>query len=318
MGGLPGELVSNKFNLSIVLVNYNTGKQLKDCLESINSSPCHFLDKIVVIDNASTDGSLKFLKKNNDVKVIKNKENLGFGRACNQGAACVDSDYILFLNPDTIITADSISAIVCRLYYGKEDNIAVCGLKQIDQENNVSRHCCEFPSMVDFLWRSIGLTSIFPRLGHVLTEWDHLESREVDHVIGSCYAIRRDVFEELKGFDERFFLYYEDLDLSKRVMLSGWKIFYDAEHQLTHFCGGSSKSVPVQRLFRSLQSKLIYVDKHHGIHQFKLLLFFNLFIEFPLRIILNICNLKLTNFNNTFSSFLLLIKWSKEFCASKK
>ena len=304
-----GKIVSNQPKISIVIVNYNTGKQLENCLESIHRSPCHVLDKVVVIDNDSKDGSADFLKQQDKIILISNQENLGFGKACNQGAALISADYVLFLNPDTIISSDAMLALVGRLSAADNKKIAVCGLKQVDQNNNVSRHCCDFPNLTNFLSRSVGITSIFPRLGHVLGNWDHLNSREVNHVIGSCYAIRRDVFEGLNGFDERFFLYYEDLDLSKRVAMAGWSIHYHADHHLQHFCGGSSKKVPVVRLFRSLQSKIIYADKHLGATQAYLLLTVNVLFELPIRCLLCILSLSPSNLKSTIFAFTLLLNW---------
>lgn len=295
--------------LSIVIVNYNTGKLLENCLESIYRTPCDVIDNVVVVDNDSKDRSADFLRQQNKITLISNQENLGFGHACNQGAALINADYILFLNPDTIISSEAMSAIVGRLSAADNKKIAVCGLKQVDQDNNVSRHCCDFPTLTNFLSRSVGITSIFPSLGHVLSNWDHLNSREVNHVIGSCYAIRRDVFEDMNGFDERFFLYYEDLDLSKRVVTAGWSIYYHSDHILQHCCGGSSKKVPVVRLFRSLQSKLLYADKHLGSTQAYLLLTVNVLFELPIRCLLSILSLSPSNLKSTVFAFTLLLNW---------
>ena len=296
-------------SISIVIVNFNTGSRLQECISGLVKVESHHIEKIVIVDNDSKDGSEKISTNNNKILMIKNKSNIGFASACNQAALGLKSDIILFLNPDTVMRPIDVEMIDKFFSSSGAKNIGVYGVQQLGESSEISRHCCRFPTVLHFIFLSLGCTKIFPKLGHVMSYWDHKSSRKVDHVIGSCYAIRTSLFHNLNGFDERFFLYYEDLDLSKRVVEKGWDIFYDSSVSIAHFCGASSKNVPVQRTFRSLQSKLLYVQKHQGQSHFYFLLFVNLVLELPLRSIFFAFTLKFRSLFNNFHAFLLLIFW---------
>src|SRR5660398_194498 len=109
--------------------------------------------------------------------------------------------------------------------------------------------CARFPCVSGFLAHAVGLDRSFPRLGHFMAEWDHLANRQVDHVIGAFFLVRRGLFEQLQGFDERFFVYFEDVDFSCRAKQSGWKSYYLADTQAFHAGGGTSNQVKAQRSF---------------------------------------------------------------------
>jgi N-acetylglucosaminyl-diphospho-decaprenol L-rhamnosyltransferase len=252
--------------LTIVIVNYNTGEQLSECVASIADTVPSDLDvRVVIVDNASTDGSLRRLRRvPRALEVVQSPVNLGFAAACNLGARACSSDYLLFLNPDTRILPGSLTAPLSFLEDPGNAGVGIVGIKLFGTSGEVNRTCTRFPTPAGFLKKTVGLDRLWPRRfrTHEMTEWDHAESGLVDHVVGAFYVVRRSVFEELKGFDERFFMYLEDVDFSLRARRHGWRTYYLAEAQAFHKEGGSSQSVKARRLAYSLTSRLRYSVKH--------------------------------------------------------
>jgi N-acetylglucosaminyl-diphospho-decaprenol L-rhamnosyltransferase len=252
--------------IDIVIVNWNAGEQLSDCLKSLVQARLSTnLGKVVVVDNASTDTSLNILESIDlPIELIRNKENLGFGAACNQGARSCRSKYLLFLNPDTRVSESSLKVPLAFLEAEDGANVGACGIQLIDGDGTVSRSCARFPTAVTFCAAAVGLSHIRPRwFANIhLSEWAHDETRSVDHIIGAFYFMRRAIFQEIGGFDERFFVYLEDLDLSKRVIGKGHKVVYLATAQAFHQGGGTSSQVKSQRLFYSRRSRVQYAFKH--------------------------------------------------------
>jgi N-acetylglucosaminyl-diphospho-decaprenol L-rhamnosyltransferase len=253
-------------DLDIVIVNWNSGIQLRKCLESIDGSRrgSYQLSRVVVVDNASLDGSAEgFGNLGFQLAVIRNETNRGFAAACNQGARGSNADYLLFLNPDTCLFEDSLDKPIAFMEHPTNRMIGIVGIQLVD-EGGIQRSCTRFPEPRHFLSQMLGLDRLFPRQfpSHFMATWNHRESRRVDHVIGAFYLIRRELFEKLRGFDERFFVYLEDLDLSYRAYQAGWHSFYLAEVKAYHKGGGTSEQIKSVRLFYSLRSRILYGFKH--------------------------------------------------------
>lgn len=251
-----------KPSICVVIVNWNAGRQLLECINSINHhGRCH-VSEIIVVDNGSADGSEAFAERLQNVKLIKAGENLGFGKACNLGAQEATSEYLLFLNPDAALYADTLSKVLTYMQDPANAKVGICGVQLLDETCHVSRSCARFPSPLGLVAHALGADRIFPRIGHFMAEWDHAQTRQVDHVIGAFFLVRRDLFEALGGFDERFFVYLEDLDFSYRAHQAGWHSVYLADVQAFHAGGGTSNQVKARRLFYSLRSRLLYSFKH--------------------------------------------------------
>lgn len=255
-------------DVSIVIVNWNSGAQLRECLASIASSAHqlpsgHHLARVVVVDNASSDGSADDLALTGvDLRVLHNCVNRGFGAACNAGAADIDSELILFLNPDTRLFDDSLSTPTAFMARPGNADIGIVGIQLIDDSGKVARSCTRFPGPFAFLAQAVGLDRLLPNTAHFMREWDHAQTREVDHVIGAFYLVRRSLFAALGGFDESFFVYLEDLDLSLRAHRAGSRIVFLAAARAYHKGGGTSAQVLGRRLFYSLRSRQQYGRKH--------------------------------------------------------
>ena len=253
--------------LDIIIVNWNAGQQLHDCLESIVTArrDGFTLGRVVVIDNASSDGSLEGLDSLClPLKIIRNPVNRGFGAACNQGAAACDSRYLLFLNPDTELFDNSLVVPMAFMEDEANQEIGICGIQLVDKKGGVARTCARFPSLSRFAAQAMGFNKIqaLKWTGVHMDEWDHLSDKSVDHVIGAFFFMRRGVFEVVNGFDERFFVYLEDVDFSLRAKQAGWNTAYLTGAQAFHMGGGTSRQVKATRLFYSLRSRLLYGFKH--------------------------------------------------------
>jgi GT2 family glycosyltransferase len=260
-------VISGKPSLTIVIVNWNSGDQLHECLRSIVGAqqPNFALDRVVVVDNASSDGSAdSFNMHELPISIIRNSGNRGFAAACNQGALGSRSDYLLFLNPDTQLSPDSLSVPLSFLESPANGDVAIAGIQLIDAGGAVSRSCARLPSPILLLNAILGLDKLFPRIckGVHMREWNHEESRFVGHVIGAFFLTRMDVFRGLGGFDERYFVYCEDLDFSVRAQRTGWRTRYLVEARAYHRGGGTSRQVKAQRLAYSMRSRILLGYKH--------------------------------------------------------
>jgi GT2 family glycosyltransferase len=241
--------------VQIVIVNWNAGALLGQCLESVAAHGGALVDRVVVVDNGSTDGSAD-LPARPGLEVIKAGDNLGFAKACNLGARGASADYLLFLNPDAAIGPETLARAVGFMESEAARKVAVCGIRLIDEHGEVQRQVTDFPRP----------RTIFT-LKRMLADFDHLHSRPVDHVAGAFYLMRRRVFEQLGGFDESFFLYLEDGDLSVRTHGLGWSVYYLAEASAFHKGGGTSDQIKARRLFYAMRSRLVYSFKHFRRHE---------------------------------------------------
>ncbi len=276
--------------LDIIIVNWNSGNLLSKCINSIkNATDNSFgLNRVVIIDNSSNDGSLeKFENIKLPLTIIENVQNLGFAKACNQGAKESQADYLLFLNPDTSLFKNSLNEPITFMQRIENTNIGIIGVQLVDEMNNVSRTCSRFPNAFSLVYMSLGLDRLFPKIfpGHFMTDWNHKESKTVDQVMGAFFCVRRNLFEKLNGFDERFFVYFEDLDFSLRSKEYGFKSYYLASAQIYHKGGGTSEKIKAVRLFYILRSKLIFCKKHFGALSFLLIFLITILFEPVARIL---------------------------------
>ena len=253
-------------SVDVVIVNWNAGDQLRECVTSVKEREPLTVAKVIVVDNGSIDESVARLPAWNKLKIDEIGKNLGFGRACNRGAAQGNAPLILLLNPDTRLTEQAISAAAAFLLSPPRKGTAVCGIALRDDDGHVTRHCARFPSLGTFVSLILGLDKIWPGPGRTLLmeDFDHLSDRQVDHVQGAFYMIRRDVFEAMAGFDEEYFVYFEDLDLSLRVQEAGYKIQYMADIQAYHRGGGTSAQVKARARFYGIEARMLYAHKHFG------------------------------------------------------
>jgi N-acetylglucosaminyl-diphospho-decaprenol L-rhamnosyltransferase len=276
--------------LNIVIVDWNSGQLLRECLSSIRSSESkNFgLAQVVVVDNAS---DLRTVQPDEFTDLplawIRNSSNRGFAAACNQGAKFSEADYLLFLNPDVRLQPDSIRRAIDLMTDWTHRCVGICGIRHVDEGGSFSTSCARFPTLKTFFGKMTGLVRLMPRQfpPHFLTADECSQSREVDQVIGAFFMVRRLLFEDLGGFDERFFVYFEEVDFALRASRCGFTSYYLAEAVAIHHGGGCSGRIKGTRLFYSLRSRLFYAFKHYSTFESLLLLILTLTVEAGTRLL---------------------------------
>ena len=271
--------------ISIIIVNWNTGLQLSDCISSIVQYHQGLVTSVIVVDNASTDNSLVKAKGLSNLPFtldyIENIENRGFAYACNQGAALAAGEELLFLNPDTRLFANTLSIAHSFIVSPKNEDVGIVGVQLLDERNQVSRSCARFPTVLKYFAQALGVNRIrrYGELNVHMTSWAHDKTQTVDQVIGAFYLMRKCLFDELRGFDERFFMYCEDLDFSLRARKLNYRSVYLTDAQAFHAGGGASRKIKAKRLFYSLRGRLQYGVKHFSPWQILGLMSVTLLIE---------------------------------------
>lgn len=257
----------DRASVHVVIVNWNSGGQLKECLDSFAAVADDdvTLSRITVVDNASADGSSDNLETAGiPLSVIRNTENRGFAAACNRGAAGSDADFLLFLNPDTRLLPGSLERPASYLRSPGNEAVGIVGIQLIDPAGRIARNTSRIPSVWSMLGNSLGLDrlipSIFPPL--FVADWTHAETRVVDQVMGAFFFVRRGVFETLDGFDERFFVYFEDLDFAIRARKHGWTSVYLATAQAFHRGQGTTDAATERRTFYFCRGRMLFALKY--------------------------------------------------------
>jgi GT2 family glycosyltransferase len=306
--------------VDVVIVNWNAGFQLTECLMSILEHDSGSVNKIIVVDNGSTDHSADSFDNCPLTEVIFASKNLGFAAASNLGAKKASSPYVLFLNPDTCLYPGSL--VVPLSFMEKPENVGVgiCGIQLVDETRYVSRTCARFPTLGRLVAQALGLNKI-PGLHHIgmhMSDWDHRHTSEVAHVIGAFFLIRRSLFDTLGGFDERFFVYLEDIDLSFRARSLGYKSVYLSDAQAFHAGGGTSSQVKDVRLFYSLRSRLLYGFKHFPSWQAWLLTGITMAVEPLSRLLFCALGRDWSGMGNTLRGYRYLWRTLPQIIASRK
>src|SRR6187401_710761 len=257
----------NPATVHVVIVNWNSGAQLRECLQSFAAvADDDVAARVTVIDNASTDGSSEGLEASMPLAVVRNADNRGFGAACNQGAAGSEADFLLFLNPDTRLMPGSFAEPVRYLRAHENERVGIVGIQLVDADGRVARNTARAPTAWSMVGNSVGFDRLAARLfpPHFVTEWAHDQTRTVDQVMGAFFLVRRSLFEALGGFDERFFVYYEDLDFSVRARAQGWQSVYLSTAQAFHRGQGTTEGATARRTFYFCRSRILYARKHFG------------------------------------------------------
>lgn len=306
--------------LDIVVVNWNAGVQLRVCVNSVLEYGAGCVGRIIVVDNGSTDGSADNIEGLPGVEVIRAGENLGFAAACNLGAAKGNAPYILFLNPDTKVEGNSISVPLTFMERPENGYVGICGIQLVDEQGRISRTCARFPTLARMTAQALGLNKIrgLHHTGMHMNDWDHGQTAEVDQVIGAFFLIRRSLFESLGGFDERFFVYFEEVDLSFRAQSLGFKSVYLADAQAFHAGGGTSRQVKDVRLFYSLRSRLLYGFKHFPSWQAWLLTGITMAVELFSRLLYCVLRRDWSGMQNTLRGYRSLWGSAPQIVASRK
>ena len=252
--------------LSVIIVNYNVEYFLEQCLYSVRRAMQGIEGEVFVVDNDSGDGSMRMVKKKfPEVIRVENKENLGFSKANNQGIKLSKGEYVLLLNPDTVVEDDTFSSII--EFMDSKPEAGALGVKMVDGSGNFLPESKRgLPTPGTAFYKMFGFSSLFPKskrfskyhLGYL----DENEIHEVDILAGAFMLLRKTVLDEIGLLDETFFMYGEDIDLSYRVIKAGYKNYYFPNTRIIHYKGESTKKSSVNYVLVFYNAMVIFAKKH--------------------------------------------------------
>ena len=253
-------------DLSIIIVNYNVKEFLQNLLHSIDKASLNISHEIIIVDNASDDGSVELIsEKFPSVKLIANTENLGFGKANNQALEIASGKYLLLINPDTIVSEDTLDKMI--RFFEDNSEAGLAGCKILNPDGSLQLACRRsFPGPWTSFCKVTGLSTLFPKsklfARYNLTYLDEDKTYEVDAISGSFMMMRKETYDKVGGFDEEFFMYGEDLDLCYRIQQAGFKVFYSHTTQIIHYKGESTKRSRLDETKVFYDAMHLFVKKH--------------------------------------------------------
>lgn len=257
---------NTKISVSIIIVNYNVIKELVACIQSIISSNPKVSYEIIVVDNDEIKAMQRDLKKKFPQVIYLPNTNKGFGQANNVGATVAKGEYLFFLNPDTTIYPKCIDTLVS--YLKKNRDVGVVAPLLYDESNRLYPQGARELTPVYAIFTYSIIHTVFPhnpiaREYWMENEWDRKTVKDVGSIPGTAFIVRSEIFKKLGGFDENFFLYFEENDLSKRIRTSGWKIVILPQAKVFHALGASTKKAKnINKIFQ--RSRYYYLKKHFG------------------------------------------------------
>ncbi len=252
--------------LSICIVNWNTREDLRRCLAALPAgapkTPC----EVFVVDNNSSDGSAEMVAADFPaVHLIRNRENTGFACANNQAIREAHGDYLLLLNPDTLVHPGALDRLVAVMEEHPEAGIG--GAKLLNRDGTLQYSCRHFPTFATGFFRNSALGRLFPGntqvRDYLMTNFDHAALTEVDWVSGAALCIRRETLEQIGVLDEIFFMYCEDVDWCYRAHQAGWKVIYIPDAVITHIIGRGSDQAVAAMVHAHHRSMSIFYRKHY-------------------------------------------------------
>jgi hypothetical protein len=254
-------------DVSVIIVNRNTGKKLYDCLKSVFEQSNNCTIEVIVVDNASSDNSQLMVKSEFPlVHLIENKQNIGFARANNIGIKNSTGRYLALINSDVVVFKDCIEKLILRM--DENADVGIAGPKILNTDNSLQPSCRRFPSLWNNFCQAVGLDIVFPRSsffgGWSMKYWAHDSTKSIDALSGCFWMVRRTALDDVGLLDERFFMYGEDLDWCRRFHDAGWDVCFYPDAQAVHYGGASSAMAPIRFYLEMQKADLQYWEKHHG------------------------------------------------------
>ena len=251
--------------VSILIVTYQSEDEILDCIKSIYQNVNKIIFEIIIIDNASTDNTIRTIKDNfPEITIIENEQNKGFSFANNLGAKSAKGEFLFFLNPDSLIVENTIEKLVS--IYNMDEKIGIIGPEIKNINGSIQPPALKIPSILITLFEAFGLYLFLPKTIFGYRGRSDIDvDLDVGWVTGACFIIKKQDYDFLKGFDDNYFLYLEDADLCIRMNnYLGKKIIYTPQTNVIHFKAKSSKSDSYVSKLSSYKSKLYYHKKHNG------------------------------------------------------
>jgi GT2 family glycosyltransferase len=253
--------------LSIVIICWNDLKVIGTCLQSIFNNTHNLEFEVIVSDNGSTDGSVEYIREHySSVRIVENKANLGFAKGNNAGIRVAEGEYILILNPDTIIHDGSLDRLVA--FADKHSEAGAFGCRVLNPDGSYQVSARLFPTLrrywmsALYLRRLRFLSSFFEFEEYA--SWSGETERVIDWQSGCCVLFRGDLLHRLGGFDEQFFYHFEEVDLCRRVWNAGYSIVFTPDPTITHLGGQSVSRFPIRFQIEKHRSRYRYFYKHFG------------------------------------------------------
>ena len=267
------DLNPHALDLSIIIVTHNSRNYLRDCLESVQRAAAGIEHEIIVVDNASDDGTPDIVSRDfSRVRLNASKDNRGLSRGNNKGIAQSRGRYLLLLNPDTIVSPGALTTLLEEVQRSPGTGVLGCRLLNADRslQQSFGFEVSLFNEAVRKFFFNLWEYYRFPPAGWVLSAL-HSKPREVSWIKGACMLVCRQAMFDAELMDESFFMYLEDADLCRRIRQLGWKVRYTPEAEILHFGEGSTRSNPWQSALEFRRSQLHYFKKHLGPTHLKIL-----------------------------------------------
>lgn len=250
-------------DLSIIIVNWNTRDLLADCLASVAAHPPTRAHEIIVVDNASADGSADMVRERYpSVRLLALTQNLGFASGNNRAMELSHGRFLLFLNPDTVLYPGAVDALVAFMEDHPEAGAA--GSMLLNADGTLQTSCFPAPTLGRELWRLFHFDALRPIGVYPMQQWPTDAPRQVDTVQGASFIVRREVLAEVGKLDESFFMYSEEVDWCLRIREAGWSIHWVPASRVVHYGGQSSRQVAPRMFVQLYHSKLLFFRKHYG------------------------------------------------------
>lgn len=248
---------------SIIIVTFNSQEHIEMCLSQILNTKIFTPFEVIAVDNASNDETCLIIEsKFPKVRLVKNKKNLGFAKAANQGAKIAKGEYLLFINPDTVVKNGQIEAMV-NFLESKQD-VGIVGCKVLNHDNSLQPSCGQFPTILRIIFDRLPILNRGSGI-QIRDEKFYSKIREVDWVSASCFVIKKEAFETVEGFNNKIFMYGEDMDLCYRAKQAGFKSYFLPRLKIIHYDTG--KNNPLRRphkYFFMRKGLLLFLKKHRS------------------------------------------------------
>lgn len=252
--------------ISVIIVSWNVKECLRKCLQSLEKESSFYPLEIIVIDNASVDGSGAMVRQEfPQVKLVEQNYNSGFAAGCNLGVQNSKGEYLLFLNPDTQVNAGFFELLL--RFWSQHQSAGVVGGKILNSDGSVQSSVRSWPSLWSSILDSLKILKRWPALapGYLLPGFDYASEQVVDQVMGAVLATKRKVWDELKGFDEGFWIWFEEVDFCQRVKRASYEVWYSPFMTVNHIQGASFVQLPLLKRHRFFsKSLLLYVKRYLG------------------------------------------------------
>ncbi len=261
------ESIVSKPVLSIIIVTWNSKKVALECLESLRAVKAEMPFEVIVLDNASTDGTPDAIEAQYpEFKLVRNADNFGFAKANNQGIEMCTGDYIALVNSDVVVPHGCLTTMV--EYLRCNPGVGLLGPKMLGPDGELGQSVCRYPTVWRCICTALGFHLLFPNSkglgGYLLAKYGYDKTEDVDVLTGWFWMTPREALMQVGGLDERFFMYGEDLDWSYRFHKAGWRVVFLAEAEALHYGAASSSTQPGRFYIEKVKANAQYFRKHFG------------------------------------------------------